>query len=159
MNGWRLLLTRPAEECAALAAILAGQGIHSASLPLLAIEALDETPEQREVMLELDRYAAVVVVSKPAARLGLERLGRYWKAPPVGPVWFSVGAATGAILEEYGLDVSWPASGSASPPIVVVSCVFPSLWPRVPPGVVHPLPLHTLWSPIGVVQCGIPSLR
>ncbi|HAB63769.1 MAG TPA: uroporphyrinogen-III synthase, partial [Pseudomonas sp.] len=48
----------------------------SASLPLLAIEALDETPEQREVMLELDRYAAVVVVSKPAARLGLERLGR-----------------------------------------------------------------------------------
>ncbi|HAB63768.1 MAG TPA: uroporphyrinogen-III synthase, partial [Pseudomonas sp.] len=31
MNGWRLLLTRPAEECAALADILAGQGIHSAS--------------------------------------------------------------------------------------------------------------------------------
>ncbi|MGE6995804.1 uroporphyrinogen-III synthase [Pseudomonas sp. NPDC047961] len=114
MNGWRLLLTRPAEECAALAAILAGQGIHSASLPLFAIEALDETPEQREVMLELDRYAAVVVVSKPAARLGLERLSRYWKVPPVGPVWFSVGAATGAILEEYGLDVSWPASGDDS---------------------------------------------
>ena len=77
MSGWRLLLTRPAEECAALAATLEAQRIHSASLPLLAIEALAETPQQRTTMLELDRYAAVVVVSKPAARLTLKLLRRY----------------------------------------------------------------------------------
>ncbi|MCH2340368.1 uroporphyrinogen-III synthase [Pseudomonas sp. NPDC047963] len=114
MSGWRLLLTRPAEECAALAATLEEQRIHSASLPLLAIEALAETPQQRTTMLKLDRYAAVVVVSKPAARLALELLRRYWPQTPAGQAWFSVGAATGAILADYGLDVSWPIAGDDS---------------------------------------------
>ncbi|WP_407294690.1 uroporphyrinogen-III synthase [Stutzerimonas zhaodongensis] len=114
MNGWRLLLTRPAEECESLAATLSDRCIHSASLPLLAIEALAETPQQRTTMLGLDRYAAVVVVSKPAARLGLELLRRYWPQAPGGQAWFSVGAATGAILADYGLDVSWPVCGDDS---------------------------------------------
>ncbi|MCQ4234295.1 uroporphyrinogen-III synthase [Pseudomonas stutzeri] len=114
MSGWRLLLTRPAEECAALAATLAEAGIDSASLPLLAIEPLPETAEQRATILELDRYCAVVVVSKPAARLALELLDRYWPQPPFGQRWFSVGAATGAILADYGLDVSWPQTGDDS---------------------------------------------
>ncbi|AOE88081.1 uroporphyrinogen-III synthase [Pseudomonas sp. TCU-HL1] len=114
MTGWRLLLTRPAEECEALAASLAEQRIHSSSLPLLAIEPLKETPEQRGIILELDRYCAVVVVSKPAARLGLDLIDRYWPQPPVGQHWFSVGAATGALLEDYGLPVYWPAVGDDS---------------------------------------------
>lgn len=114
MTGWRLLLTRPAEECAALAATLAEAGVHSVSLPLLSIEPLPETPEQRALILELDRYCAVVVVSKPAARLGIELLDRYWPQPPSGQAWFSVGAATGAILEDHGLDVSWPSTGDDS---------------------------------------------
>lgn len=114
MRGWRLLLTRPAEECAALAATLADQGIHTTSLPLLAIEPLKEMPEQRAAMLALDRYCAVVVVSKPAARLGLELLARYRPQPQFDQPWFSVGAATGAILDGYGLNVSWPACGDDS---------------------------------------------
>jgi uroporphyrinogen-III synthase len=114
VTGWRLLLTRPAEECAALAATLAEQGIYSSSLPLLEIEALEETPEQRSLMLDLDRYCAVLVVSKPAARLGLERLDRYWPQPPAHHHWFSVGAATGEILRDYGLEVHWPATGEDS---------------------------------------------
>ena len=60
MSGWRLLLTRPDEECAALAASLGEAGVHSSSLPLLAIDPLEETPEQRTLMLDLDRYCAVV---------------------------------------------------------------------------------------------------
>lgn len=114
MTGWRLLLTRPAEECVALTAVLAEAGVHSASLPLLAIEPLSESAGQRATMLDLDRYCAVIVVSKPAARLGLELLDRYWPQPPFGQAWFSVGAATGAILEDYGLDVSWPSLGDDS---------------------------------------------
>jgi len=113
VTGWRLLLTRPAEECEALAATLAEAGVHSSSLPLLAIEPLPESAEQRAMILELDRYCAVVV-SKPAARLGLELLDRYWLQPPFGQAWFSVGGATGAILEAYGLDVSWPERGDDS---------------------------------------------
>ncbi|HLV17415.1 MAG TPA: uroporphyrinogen-III synthase [Pseudomonas sp.] len=111
---WRLLLTRPADDCAALAARLAEQGIHGSCLPLLEIEALPETPEQRSLLLDLDRYCAVVVVSKPAARLGLERLDRYWPQPPIHQRWFAVGAATGGILADYGLEVSWPQQGDDS---------------------------------------------
>ena len=109
VTGWRLLLTRPAEECEALAATLAEAGVHSSSLPLLAIEPLPESAEQRAMILELDRYCAVVVVSKPAARLGLELLDRYWLQPPFGQAWFSVGGATGAILEAYGLTSAGPS--------------------------------------------------
>lgn len=114
MSNWRLLLTRPAEECATLAATLAEQGIYSSSLPLLAIEALAETPEQRATILGLDRYCAVIAVSKPAARLGLDLLDRYWPRPPATPLWFSVGAATAAILGDYGLPVHCPEQGDDS---------------------------------------------
>lgn len=114
MSGWRLLLTRPAEDCAALAATLAEQGIHSSSLPLLGIEPLAEKPAHRATLLELDRYCAVIVVSKPAARLVLQLLDRYRPQRPAGPAWFSVGAATGAILGDHGLDVTWPATGDDS---------------------------------------------
>ncbi|MBF7730143.1 uroporphyrinogen-III synthase [Pseudomonas sp. N040] len=113
MSAWRLLLTRPAEEAKSLAATLAEHGVFTSSLPLLAIQALPETPGQRARMLDLERYAAVIVVSKAAARLGLERLARYWPQPPQQP-WFSVGAATGRLLADHGLNACWPASGEDS---------------------------------------------
>ena len=114
MSNWRLLLTRPAEECAATAAALAEHGIQSASLPLLAIESLAETAEQQATLLGLNHYCVVVVVSKPAARLVLERLDSHRLQPPQHQVWFSVGAATGTILLQRGLNVSWPVAGDDS---------------------------------------------
>ncbi|VVN73805.1 uroporphyrinogen-III synthase [Pseudomonas fluorescens] len=113
MKGWRLLLTRPTEESAALATVLAEVGIFSSSLPLLEIEALPVCGAQRAMMLELDRYCAVIVVSKPAARLGVDLLDQYWPQPPIQR-WFSVGAATAQILDDYGLDVSNPLVGDDS---------------------------------------------
>ncbi len=113
MSAWRLLLTRPAEDCAALAQTLAAQGIASHCMPLLAIETLDETPEQRNAFAELQRYCAVIVVSKPAARIGLQRLARHGAPTPDLP-WFSVGAATAAVLAEQGLCVHFPDSGDDS---------------------------------------------
>lgn len=114
MSDWRLLLTRPAEDCAALAQTLAEHGVFGHCLPLLELEALAETPEQRSLFLDLDRYSAVVVVSKPAARLGLALLDRYWPQPPMRQRWFAVGAATGALLDAYGLDACWPDDGDDS---------------------------------------------
>lgn len=110
---WRLLITRPVEECAVLAATLAEQGVFSSAMPLLAIEPLAETAEAHTTFRELPRYSAVIVVSKPAARLGLELLARYWPEPPALP-WFAVGAATGQLLHNYGVDAFWPASGDDS---------------------------------------------
>ncbi len=113
MNGWRLLLTRPTEESAALALTLAEVGVHSSSLPLLEIEPLPADASHRALIADLDQYNAVVVVSKPSARLGLQLVAQMWPQTPLMP-WFSVGAATGQILQDYGLDVSWPEGGDDS---------------------------------------------
>lgn len=113
MSAWRLLLTRPAEDCAALAQTLAAQGVASHCMPLLAIETLDETPEQRSAFADLQRYCAVIVVSKPAARIGLQLLAQHGAPTPDLP-WFSVGAATAAVLAEQGLSVHFPDSGDDS---------------------------------------------
>ncbi|MCI1738915.1 uroporphyrinogen-III synthase [Pseudomonas veronii] len=110
MTDWRVLLTRPAEESALLAASLSDVGVFSSSLPLLEIEALPVTPEQQAVWADLGRYCAVIVVSKPAARLGVQRLERHWPRLP----WFSVGAATAQVLADQGLDVHYPPSGDDS---------------------------------------------
>lgn len=110
MTKWRVLLTRPAEESTAVAALLAKSGIHSSCLPLLETEALPVTAEQRAVFGALPRYCAVIVVSKPAARLALQRLGD--SVPPMP--WFSVGAATAQILADHGLKVHYPATGDDS---------------------------------------------
>lgn len=113
MIGWRLLLTRPSEDSAALAATLAEVGVFSSSLPLLEIQALPVSDSQRATLLELDRYCALIVVSKPAARLGLGLLRAYWPQPPAQS-WFSVGAGTGQILADAGLQVFYPQAGDDS---------------------------------------------
>ncbi|HLD64788.1 MAG TPA: uroporphyrinogen-III synthase [Pseudomonas sp.] len=113
-GAWRLLLTRPVEECAALAASLDQVGVFSSSLPLLAIEPLAETAEQRATLLDLERYCAVIAVSKPAARLGLALLDRYWPQPPENLPWFAVGAASAQILADHGLLVFCPRGGDDS---------------------------------------------
>ncbi|MFL1417980.1 uroporphyrinogen-III synthase [Pseudomonas fildesensis] len=110
MTQWRVLLTRPAEESMALAAALSDAGIFSSSLPLLEIEPLPVTPEQQVVFRDLGRYCAVIVVSKPAARLGLQLLDLSWPHLP----WFSVGAATAQVLADHGLDVHYPPTGDDS---------------------------------------------
>ncbi|MDD2099455.1 uroporphyrinogen-III synthase [Pseudomonas putida] len=113
MTGWRLLLTRPADESAALGSLLAEQGIFSSSLPLLDIVPIPVSGTMGKAFRELDRYCAVIVVSKPAARIGVELLDRFGPQALCAK-WFSVGAATAQILEARGLDVSFPAQGDDS---------------------------------------------
>lgn len=110
----RVLLTRAEADNRRLAARLDARGIDTVSVPLLHIEALDESGAQRSMMLELDRYHAVMVVSPVAARVGLERLDKYWPQMPVGIQWLAVGSSTAAILEAEGLAVHTPQSGQHS---------------------------------------------
>jgi uroporphyrinogen III methyltransferase/synthase len=113
VTGWRLLLTRPTDESAALAAVLADAGIYSSSLPLLDIEPVPVAESGQAILRELNQYCAVIVVSKPAARLCVELLRQYWPQPPDLP-WFSVGAATGQLLADAGLSVFYPDNGDDS---------------------------------------------
>ncbi|MBU6960520.1 uroporphyrinogen-III synthase [Pseudomonas sp. CVAP len=113
MTGWRLLLTRPSDDSAMLTDILAEKGIFSSSLPLLEIEPIPVSETMREVIQGMDRYCAVIVVSKPAARIGVDLLDRYC-SQSLRLKWFSVGAATAQILQDHGLDVSFPVEGDDS---------------------------------------------
>ncbi|WP_095112855.1 uroporphyrinogen-III synthase [Pseudomonas sp. Irchel 3H7] len=111
MTDWRLLLTRPAEDCAALAETLAAQGIFSSCLPLLEIAPLPVSEKIRRAITQLPSCSAVIVVSKPAARIALDLLdGTSALTMP----WFSVGAATAQILLDHGLDANFPADGDDS---------------------------------------------
>lgn len=109
-----VLLTRSAEDNQRLIPRLQQLGIRACSLPLLQIEPQAQTPQQRSLMLDLDRYHAVMVVSPVAARLGLERLDACWPQPPVGIEWFAVGPGTAAVLQDYGLPVQFPPDGQDS---------------------------------------------
>lgn len=113
MSPWRLLLTRPEEECQTLAQSLAQVGIASSSLPLLAIAPVVLEAAQALVLAQLQAYQAIIVVSKPAARLLLEHLAKAGLQPP-GRGWFTVGAATAEVLKGHGLHVSFPAQGDDS---------------------------------------------
>ena len=126
MTGWRLLLTRPAEDSAALAAFLAQEGIFSSSLPLLEMEPVAASATMREVIEHLDRYCAVIVVSKPAARIGLALIAPSWpQLPPMQ--WFSVGAATAQVLQEHGLQVSFPQQGDDSEALLAMAALHQAI--------------------------------
>lgn len=127
LAGWRLLLTRPEEDCVRLAQTLGEQGVASSCMPLLEIQALEEEAAQRAVMRELDSYQAVIVVSKPAASLGLALLDSCWSQPPVALRWFTVGAASAAILQEHGLDVHYPAAGDDSEALLQLPALLSAL--------------------------------
>ena len=101
MSDWRLLLTRPADDCTALAQRLAAAGVASSCLPLLAIDAVAVDERQRQLLAGLQGFQAIIVVSKPAARLLLERLAQAGLQPPAQG-WFTVGEATAAVLQGAG---------------------------------------------------------
>ena len=113
MTGWRLLLTRPAEECAAQAQYLAMDGVHCSSQPLLRIDPVPITEAMRKQAAALDGYALVIVVSKPAARLGMALLGELRAATP-RPAWFAVGAGTAQVLNALGQPADFPSGGDDS---------------------------------------------
>lgn len=122
MSPWRLLLTRPAEDCAALSQSLADAGVGSSCLPLLAIEPVLPDARQRALLSELGQFGGIIVVSKPAARLLLEQVAACGlPMPPRG--WFTVGAATAAVLQQAGLHVSYPAAGDDSEALLAVSAL------------------------------------
>nr|WP_232244366.1 uroporphyrinogen-III synthase [Pseudomonas putida] len=108
-----MLLTRPEEDCAVLAQSLAVAGVASSCLPLLAIEPVALADGQRRQLAGLAQYQAIIVVSKPAARLLLGLLqGAGLQAPTAG--WFTVGEATAAVLQCAGLQVTFPVQGDDS---------------------------------------------
>lgn len=114
LQGRTVVVTRPAEQAGDLIAALEQAGAVPLAFPTLAIEPRELTPADRQKILNLDQYRAVICVSPNAARLGLDALADYWPQWPVQQLWFAVGPATGAAMQDWGLPVTVAQQGSTS---------------------------------------------
>lgn len=114
LDGLQVLTTRPDNLAHRLVDPLLEAGAEVTNLPLLAIEPLELTPEQKQWLLDLDLFHKVIVISPTAAQQLLSRLDDYWPQWPVGVDWFSVGAGTAQKLEDEGLSVGYPSTGDKS---------------------------------------------
>lgn len=107
--GLPVLICRPGERAAPLAAAIEAAGFPVANLDAMALEALPEEPAMRQAWLDFDHYHKVVVVSPFAAECLYQALDRYWPQLPLGTAWYAVGAATAEILHErLGVRVHLP---------------------------------------------------
>lgn len=109
----RVLVTRPAGQCAELTALLGTRGAIALPLPLFVIEPLLAPTDIRRV---LDRFRDAdgwIFTSANAARLCVAASPRI--ATPNWPPLYAVGAATARVLSELGhAGVSYPPQGSDS---------------------------------------------
>jgi uroporphyrinogen-III synthase len=107
-------LTRPAGQGATLRAELERLGATVQHLPLLAIEPFAPSQADRQKLIDLDRYDLVFYVSTNAATLGLDAIAQWWPQYPAGIGNFAVGSGTAAVLEQQGLQVSYPRERMSS---------------------------------------------
>ncbi|MDX1800772.1 MAG: uroporphyrinogen-III synthase [Marinobacter sp.] len=114
LRGRRILVCRPEPEARRLADHLSMMGAEVRCLPMLSRESLDETPEQRAILQDLDQYEHIIAVSPYAARQLLERIDHWWPQYPVQLKWYGVGDATARVFRQAQLTPIAPDTGFAS---------------------------------------------
>lgn len=117
----KVLITRPEGQHQSLQAALVKQGHQVFHIPLLNIEPLELTPVEKSMILDLDRFAGVIVISPNAARLGLSLMEAYWPMWPVRQHWLCPGEGTAEVLREYGLKPIAPRQGNRSEDLLELS--------------------------------------
>lgn len=108
LRNLRVLNPRPAGQSAVLSDALRALGADVIALPLLAVDPLPVTETHRDLLLALDRYDGIIVVSGNAARLGLAAVADFWPQWPHALPVFAVGAASAGVMDQAGLIVSHP---------------------------------------------------
>ena len=101
LNRISALVTRPRSQGTELAGLIHQQGGKALSLPMLDIRALPESQAIRDQILSLDRYDKIIVISKHAARFGMELIESYWPQMPVHQQWFAIGETTRQTLANF----------------------------------------------------------
>lgn len=108
-----VVITKPSDQQAPWTKAIREAGWETISLPLLALEDLPETPQQRTCWLDLDQFQGIVAVSPHAAEILAERLDQWWPQAPVGVNWLCPGPGTAAILSHRHPDIQpvYPEEG------------------------------------------------
>ncbi|SFR82459.1 uroporphyrinogen-III synthase [Marinobacter daqiaonensis] len=110
----RVLICRPEPEASRLARAFREKGADTRALPAIEREPLPETPEARQLVLDLDLFQHVIAVSPFAARQLLERIDEWWPQFPTGIHWYGVGSGTAAVFRKAGLHPETPKQGYTS---------------------------------------------
>lgn len=104
----RVLVTRPAHLQQGATDLLTAAGYDCIALPLLRISPIDiestEAGYVRNRILDLDRYAKVIFISRNAARIGADLIDQYWPQLPLGIEWIAIGQGTADELSQAGID-------------------------------------------------------
>lgn len=114
MNKLGILITRPAGQAENLARMIEQAGAIPILFPTIEIQAIDERPETRAILKQLDQYEYAIFISANAVRHGMATV---WAlgAWPERLAALAVGAATAQALREHGLSrIITPAEGSDS---------------------------------------------
>lgn len=102
LQGQRVLVTRPAQQGAALGGLLLYHGANVIYLPLIEIAPPPDEAPFEAAMQQLDQYDYVIFTSANAVDQVAARLTTPW---PEQVKVASVGPATSAALRDYGLPV------------------------------------------------------
>lgn len=110
----RALVTRPEGQAQELAEGIRKQGGKALVMPMLKLSPLPETQPMRDLVLALDRYDKVIVISKQAACSGLDLIENYWPQLPQHIEWFAIGESTRRTLATYPIQAVCPEQVSNS---------------------------------------------
>ncbi|WP_044616303.1 uroporphyrinogen-III synthase [Gynuella sunshinyii] len=108
----KVLITRPSGQEHSLVQLLEGQSIAYDHLPLLSIAPKATEQADKELIMNLDQFTGVIVVSPNAARHGLDLIEQYWPQFPARQYWLTNGYGTAKVLEHAGLEVAFPETGT-----------------------------------------------
>lgn len=111
-----VLVTRPAGEAADRLAQRVGEaGYRVVQQPLLQLAPVPElSPDQRQLLLDLDQYQHVIFISTNAVRFAMDYIEDYWPQLPVGPRWYAIGEATASLLHSHGVQAATPGAAMTS---------------------------------------------
>ncbi len=114
LTGWRVLITRPAEQIAGFAAALHDAGATPVPYPTIAVQPPPSWDPLDQALAELDAYPWVVFSSPSAVRFFLDRLGQRRRdspasataSPLTGRHIAAVGTQTARALAAQGIAVA-----------------------------------------------------
>lgn len=108
LQGLTVLLTRSKDKARPLEAAIEQLGGKVLHLPTLEIVPVEPSPQQINLIENLDQYQAVVFVSSHAAQYGLDLLSDRWLQWPVGVDWVCVGETTAETAEQFMINAVYP---------------------------------------------------
>lgn len=119
----RVLLTKPAAQVARWRTAFETAGWQVSNIPLLQLEWLAETPEQRAIWQDLAQFHGVLMISPMAAQWCVRMLDTWWPQPPLGLHWLGPGPGTADVFASngQGLVLQYPPHGHRAEDVLALT--------------------------------------